>query len=203
MSFSAYGGVRKKVEFGEPLTPELAFVLSLLYMISSDRQLRSQEVGFLLSVVGGSRDGQGTFRVGMGDSLISRAIAYRSRVSVDAFLREAEPVLSNEQKTRVIINMADCALSDGPLTEEESRLLGKFVKAFGVSKNWYAMILEILGQKNDRAMFGLFGSGADGLAEDHLPGVAPTVMFKTPAAAKKGDGRAFEGFLAVGRLRPV
>lgn len=202
MSFSG-NALPKPCESDEPMTSELAFVLSLLYMISSDRQLRSQEVGFLLSVVGGSRDPQGTFRLGMGDSLVSRAIAYRSRMSVDGFLREAEPILTNDQKTRIIINMADCALSDGPLSEEESRLLGKFVRAFGVSKNWLAMILEILGQKNDRTVFGLFGCGPDGLGEDDLPGVGSNVAFKTPAAAKKGDGRAFEGFLAVGRLRPV
>jgi hypothetical protein len=202
MSFSA-DALRKTVDPGEPMTPELAFVLSLLYMISSDRRLRSQEVGFLLSVVGGIRDGRGTFQLGMGDTLVSRAIAYRSRISVDGFLREAEPILTNDQKTRIVINMADCALSDGPLSDEESRLLGKFVRAFGISKNWFAMILEILVQKNDRTVFGLFGCGPDGVREDDLPGIGSSVAFKTPAAARKGDGRAFEGFLAVGRLRPV
>lgn len=202
MSFSAYA-LRRPAVSGEPLTPELAFVLSLLYLISSDRQLRSQEVGFLLSVVGASRDAQGTFQIGLGDFLVSQAIAYRSRFSVDAFLRAAEPILTNDQKTRIIINMADCALSDGPLSEAESKILEKFVRSFGVSKNWYAMILEILRQKNDRTVFGLFGCSADGRAEDDLPGIAGVPVFKTPAAAKKGDGRAYGGFLAVGRLRPV
>lgn len=202
MSFSA-NVLHRPVESGVPMTPELAFVVSLLYLISPDRCLRSQEVGFLLSVVGGRREGQSTFRLGTGDSLVSRAIAYRSRIPVEDFLREAEPILGDDQKTRIIINMTDWALSDGPLTQGESRLLGKFVKAFGVSKNWFAMILEILGQKNDRTVFGLFGCGPDGRTEDDLPGMASAVAFQTPATARKGEGQAFRGFLSMGRVRPV
>lgn len=185
----------------QPLTPEFAFVLSMLYMISADGELKGQEVGFLLSVIGGQRDQTGTFRVGVNDSLVSRAIAYRSRVSVDAFLRKAGPVLSNDQKIRIVINMADCALSDGVLNDAEERMLAKFVKEFGVSKNWFAMIMELLRQKNDRSMFGPFGCGPESSGVASLPDLSAVTFGRLAGGANTDAPRRFEGFPTVARLR--
>lgn len=53
-----------KGDTGAQMTPHLAFAASLLYMMSADGEMDNEEVGHLLSVLGGSNDGNGTIGVG-------------------------------------------------------------------------------------------------------------------------------------------
>lgn len=48
-----------KSDSGEKMTPHLAFATSLLYMMSADGEMDNEEIGHLLSVLGGQDDGRG------------------------------------------------------------------------------------------------------------------------------------------------
>jgi uncharacterized tellurite resistance protein B-like protein len=48
-----------KGDSGEKMTPHLAFATALLYMISADGEMDNEEIGHLLSVLGGEDQGNG------------------------------------------------------------------------------------------------------------------------------------------------
>ena len=83
------------------LSPRLALAVGLLFMMSADGEIESEEIGQLQSVVGGDGD------------LIQSAIKYLRSTKYEQFLSDASVLLNSQQKLSVLINMADSLLSDG------------------------------------------------------------------------------------------
>jgi uncharacterized tellurite resistance protein B-like protein len=139
---------------GTEMTPHLVFVISLLYMMSADGEIDNEEVGQLLSVLGGQDDGNGTIGVGaQNEELFDAAIKYRKNNSVDTFLGVAVPLLSDAQKICILINLLDSSLADSTPEKEEQALFEKFIKAFGISENRFRPFFEVIAIKNDRSVF--------------------------------------------------
>jgi uncharacterized tellurite resistance protein B-like protein len=139
---------------GTDMTPHLAFVISLLYMMSADGEIDKEEVGHLLSVLGGEERSDGTIGVGgQNQALLDAAIKYRRNNSVDAFLSIAVPLLSDAQKICILINLIDSSLADGTPEPEEQALFGKFLNAFGISEARFRPFFEVVVLKNDRSVF--------------------------------------------------
>lgn len=143
-----------KSDAGEQMTPHLAFAVSLLYMMSADGEIDHEEVGHLLSVLGGQDQGDGTIGVGaQNEKLLNNAIKYRSKNSIDTFLAEVTPLLTDAQKMCMLINLIDSSLADGTPEPEEQVLFGKFLQAFQISEERFRPFFEVIVLKNDRSVF--------------------------------------------------
>lgn len=143
-----------KSDSGDKMTPHLAFATSLLYMMSADGEMDNEEVGHLLSVLGGQDDGSGTIGVGaQSRALLDSALKYRRSNSIDTFLQTAAPLLSDAQKMCILVNLIDSSLVDGQPEPEEQQLFGKFLSAFGISEERFRPFFEVIVLKNDRTVF--------------------------------------------------
>lgn len=126
----------------QPMTPKLAFAASLIYMMSADGQIEEEEIGQLVSALGGDRP------------LLDSALKYVRKSNVDAFLQQAAPVLSEPQKLCVLTNLCDSLLADGAAAPAEQVLFGRFLSAFGVTEDRFRPYFEVIALKNDRSVFG-------------------------------------------------
>jgi len=135
------------------MTPHLAFATSLLYMMTSDGEIDNEEVGHLLSVLGGEDSG-GSIGVGANNrQLLDSAQRYMRGHSIDEFLAEAAPLLSDSQKMCILVNLVDSSLSDGEAEPEEQALFGKFLQAFQIDEARFTPFFEVIVLKNDRSVF--------------------------------------------------
>lgn len=142
-----------KGDTGEEMTPHLAFATALLYMMSADGEIDNEEVGHLLSVLGGSKR-KGVIGVGQqNQALLDKAVQYRKSHSIDDFLSVVSPLLTDSQKMCMMMNLLDSSLSDGVAEPEEQALFNKFLQAFGISEERFKPFFEVIVVKNDRAVF--------------------------------------------------
>ncbi len=142
-----------KSDKSDQMTPHLAFAISLLYCMAADGEMDNEEVGHLLSVLGGESSG-GSIGVGANNRvLLENAQRYIRKNRPDAFLREATPMLSDAQKICILMNLVDSALSDGQPEREEQELISQFQVAFGISDERFAPFFQAIMIKNDRAVF--------------------------------------------------
>lgn len=143
-----------KGDSGEKMTPHMALATSLLYMMSADGEMDHEEIGHLLSVLGGERSADGSIGVGaQNQALLDSALKYRRKHSIDDFLKEATPLLSDAQRMCILVNLIDSSLADGQPEAEEQALFGKFMQAFGVSESRFTPFFEVIMLKNDRSVF--------------------------------------------------
>lgn len=143
-----------KSDSGEKMTPHLAFATALLYMMSADGEIDNEEVGHLLSVLGGQDDGKGSIGVGaQSQALLDSAVKYRRKNTLDTFLQEAAPILSDAQKMCILLNLIDSSLADGQPEPEEQAMFGQFLNAFGVSEERFRPFFEVIVTKSDRSVF--------------------------------------------------
>ncbi|MDF2960484.1 MAG: Tellurite resistance protein TerB [Paenibacillus sp.] len=137
----------------EGMTPHFAFATSLLYMMQSDGEMDHEEVGQLLSVLGGEEN-NGVIGVGANNrALLDRALKYIRSNSIEKFLSEAAPILTDAQKICILINLVDSSLADGQPEKEEQELFGKFLNGFGITEDRFTPFFEVIMLKNDRSVF--------------------------------------------------
>lgn len=142
-----------KGDSGDQMTPHLAFATSLLYMIAADGEFDNEEIGQLLAVLGGEKSG-GSIGVGANNrALLDSAQRYMSKNSIDQFLAEAAPLLSDAQKMCILTNLVDSSLSDGQAEPEEQAMFAKFLQAFEISEERFQPFFEVLALKHDRSVF--------------------------------------------------
>lgn len=142
-----------KGDSGDKMTPHKAFACALIYSMGADGEMDPEEVGHLLSVLGGANEG-GTIGVGANNrALLDSAIRYVRQNRPEQFLAEATPLLSDAQKMCILSNMVDSALSDGQAETQEQELIGRFQQAFGISDEKFRPFFEVIVMKNDRSVF--------------------------------------------------
>ena len=140
-------------EDNQEMTPHFAFAASLIYMIGSDGTVAPEEVGQLLSVLGGE-DSDGVIGVGANNQqLLDRAFKYYKKTQVDTFLSEITPILTDAQKMCMLTNLLDSSLSDGTAAPEEQELFNKFLQAFDISEERFKPFFDVIALKNDRSVF--------------------------------------------------
>ncbi|MBF0219689.1 MAG: TerB family tellurite resistance protein [Gammaproteobacteria bacterium] len=137
----------------DEMTPHLAFATGLLYMMGADGEMDNEEIGHLLSVIGGASEG-GSIGVGANNkALLDRAVKYSRKNSIDTFLTEVSPLLTEAQKLCMLVNMLDSSLSDGESEKEEQALFMKVINAFGISEETFKPLFDVIVLKNDRSVF--------------------------------------------------
>lgn len=149
--FDMFKGDKTRNESG--MEPHFAFATSLLYMMGADGEYDNEELGHLLSVLGGKNKGGTVYVGGNNDDLLEKAIKYVRKNSLDDFLREASPSLTDVQKMCILVNLIDSSLSDGEAEREEQVMFGKFLNAFGISEERFKPFFEVIVLKNDRSVF--------------------------------------------------
>ena len=131
------------------MTPHFAFATALLYCMAADGERDNEEVGHLLSVLGGSNDG-GSIGVGaQNQKLLDRAVQCVRTKSVDEFLAEAVPLLTDAQKICILCKLIDSALSDGEAEPEEQVLITKIQDASGIFDERFKPFFDVLMAKCD------------------------------------------------------
>jgi len=140
-------------EDNQEMTPHFAFAASLIYMIGADGTVAPEEVGQLLSVLGGE-DSDGVIGVGANNQqLLDRAFKYYQKTPVDTFLSEVTPILTDAQKMCMLTNLLDSSLSDGTAAPEEQELFNKFLQAFDISEERFKPFFDVIALKNERSVF--------------------------------------------------
>ena len=138
---------------GDQMTPHLAFATSLIYMMGADGKIDNEEVGQLLTVLGGEEK-NGAIGVGANNQkLLDSAVRYVRANPVDKFLSEAAPLLSDAQRICVLLNLLDSSLSNGQAEPEEQVMFDKFMKAFEVTEERFRPFFQVLVLKHDRSIF--------------------------------------------------
>ncbi|ASJ52500.1 MULTISPECIES: TerB family tellurite resistance protein [Brevibacillus] len=142
-----------KTDKGEEMTPHFGFACSLLYMMKSDGEMDHEEIGQLLAVLGGE-ESNGVIGVGANNrQLLENAMKYTRNNSIEKFLSEVTPLLTDAQKMCILVNLIDSSLADGQPEREEQELFGKFLTAFGISEDRFRPFFEVIVLKNDRGVF--------------------------------------------------
>ncbi|WP_433773512.1 TerB family tellurite resistance protein [Bacillus wiedmannii] len=149
--FDMFKGDKTRTENG--MEPHFAFATSLLYMMGADGEYDNEELGQLLSVLGGKNKGGTIYVGGNNDDLLEKAIKYIRKNSLDTFLKEAAPALTDAQKMCILVNLIDSSLSDGEAEREEQVMFGKFLQAFDISEERFKPFFEVIVLKNDRSVF--------------------------------------------------
>ena len=134
--------------------PVFCTVCSMLYLISSDGDLKPEELGQLLSVIGGKRDKDGSIIIGgQSKDFINQCFEHNKKVTVDEFLNKTKGILTTAQKLYIVTNMLDSSLSDGDGNNKEQALIDQFIKAFEIDLSTLSPIYLVLELKNDRNIF--------------------------------------------------
>jgi uncharacterized tellurite resistance protein B-like protein len=123
------------------LSPRLALAVGLLFMMSADGEIESEEIGQLQSVVGGDGD------------LIQSAIKYLRSTKYEQFLSDASVLLNSQQKLSVLINMADSLLSDGHADPTEEKIFIQALSSFGMTEDGFKPHFQTIALKNNRSIF--------------------------------------------------
>lgn len=118
------------------ITPHLALAASLLYMMSADGAIGTEEIGQLEAVIG---EFEGLQQV---------ALTYVRKVKRGEFLRAAGPVLTDSQKLCILTNVCDSMLSDGNVALLEDKLFVSMLEAFGYSENGFQIYYQAIETKN-------------------------------------------------------
>lgn len=119
------------------LTPPMALVASLLYMMSADGSMGEEEIGRLNAVVGSSQ------------ALLKASLQYVSRVRAPQFLEAAALLLDEQQRLCVLLNACDTMMSDRRVATGERSLFLRMQAAFGFDGKSFDVYLNILHLKND------------------------------------------------------
>ena len=126
------------------LTPTIAVATAMIYMMSSDGEIAEEEMHYLAMTLQSFGDPQ---------EIIDNASKYARKNNLDSYLKEANGMLSADQKMTILANLIDVLLSDGTAEEEEQELFYTFVEAFGVSDEEIQPYIDIISIKNDFAIF--------------------------------------------------
>jgi uncharacterized tellurite resistance protein B-like protein len=119
------------------LTPPLALVVSLIYMMAADGSMAEEEVGRLNATVGGS------------PALLKAGLRYVSKVRAPQFLAFAAPMLDERQRLCILLNACDTMMSDHKVVKVESDLFRRMLTSFEVTEKEFERYLNIIFLKND------------------------------------------------------
>jgi uncharacterized tellurite resistance protein B-like protein len=119
------------------LTPPLALVVSLLYMMSADGVMAEEEIGRLGAAVGAS------------PTLLKAGLRYVGKVRAPQFLELAVSMLDDNQRMCILLNVCDAMMADGDIDSAEESLFRRMLAAFSVESAGFEPYLNIIFLKND------------------------------------------------------
>jgi uncharacterized tellurite resistance protein B-like protein len=137
-------GFFDKFSSNTELTPAIALATSMIYMMASDGEIDDEEMNYLAVKL---------YAIGDAQELMSLSQKYSKKQDLEAFQKEANEKLTEDQKFTILANLIDILLADGDADEEEQNLFFSFVEAFGISEDDIQPYIDIISVKNDLASF--------------------------------------------------
>lgn len=123
---------------GEEMTPSRALVVGMLYMMSVDGEMAKEEIGQINSALRGSKH------------VLPQALKYVKRTKFPDFMNAVVPILNHQQRSCILVNVADCMMSDGRIDRLEQDLFRRMLSGFEVSESQFRKHFSHLTIKNDR-----------------------------------------------------
>ena len=123
---------------GGEMTPTRALVVSMLYMMSVDGEMAKEEIGQITAALRGSKN------------VLPEALKYVKKTKFPDFMSAVGPVLNHQQKSCILINVADCMMSDGRVDRLEQDLFRRMLTGFDISESNFKKHFSHLTIKNDR-----------------------------------------------------
>ena len=185
------------------MTPHLALAASLLYMMTSDGSIGTEEIGQLEAVLGEF------------EGLQQIALTYVRAVKRSEFLKVAAPLLSEKQKLYILTNVCDSMLADGNVAALEDKLFVSILKAFGFSENTFQPYYQVIEAKNikpfDTSKFKLStqhtrlmsGDGSEGEVFDNIVADGKSIQKAGESATAAPDQPIVNGAAAQGGMGSV
>jgi uncharacterized tellurite resistance protein B-like protein len=118
------------------ITPHFALAVSLLYMLTADGSIGTEEIGQLEAAINEF------------EGLQAVALKYVRSVKLPAFLNAAASKLTEDQKLFILANVCDSMMSDGEVAVLEDRVFISLVTAFGFTETAFASYYNVLEVKN-------------------------------------------------------
>ena len=137
-------GFFDKFSSNTELTPAIALATSMIYMMASDGEIDDEEMNYLAVKL---------YAIGDAEELIELSRKYSKKQDLEAFQKEANEKLTEDQKFTILANLIDILLADGDADEEEQNLFFSFSEAFGISQDDVQPYIDIISVKNDLASF--------------------------------------------------
>jgi len=137
-------GFFDKFSSNTELTPAIALATSMIYMMASDGEIDDEEMNYLAVKL---------YAIGDAEELMSLSQKYSKKQGLEAFQKEANEKLTEDQKFTILANLIDILLADGDADEEEQNLFFSFVEAFRISEDDIQPYIDIISVKNDLASF--------------------------------------------------
>ena len=137
-------GFFDKFSSNTELTPAIALATSMIYMMASDGEIDDEEMNYLVVKL---------YAIGDAEELIELSRKYSKKQNLEAFQKEANEKLTEDQKFTILANLIDILLADGDADEDEQNLFYSFVEAFGISEDDIQPYIDIISIKNDLASF--------------------------------------------------
>jgi uncharacterized tellurite resistance protein B-like protein len=137
-------GFFDKFSSNTELTPAIALATSMIYMMASDGEIDDEEMNYLAVKL---------YAIGDAEELIELSRKYSKKQDLEAFQKEANEKLTEDQKFTILANLIDILLADGDADEEEQNLFFSFSEAFGISEDDIQPYIDIISVKNDLASF--------------------------------------------------
>ena len=132
-----------KSDAGTEMTPHFAFVTALIYMIAADGEIQNEEIGQLLSVLGGEKSSNGVIGVGaQNEKLLRNAQKYVQSNSPDKFLEEAAPLLTDAQKMCILLTSVILCCLMVMQTQQNSNCSTNLCRDLELPKNASSLILK-------------------------------------------------------------
>ena len=137
-------GFFDKFSSNTELTPAIALATSMIYMMASDGEIDDEEMNYLAVKL---------YAIGDAEELMTLSQKYSKKQNLEAFQKEANEKLTEDQKFTILANLIDILLADGDASEDEQNLFFSFVEAFGISEDDIQPYIDIISVKNDLASF--------------------------------------------------
>jgi len=118
------------------ISNHLALAACIVYMMASDGNIGTEEIGRLQAAIGEYT------------GLQSVALKYVLKVKSAQFLSEVAPNLNTNIKLLILTNVCDTLLSDGVVEPAEKKLFASMLTAFGYSEKTFRSYYETLHIKN-------------------------------------------------------
>jgi len=118
------------------ISPHHALAIALLYMMTADGAIGSEEIGQLEAVIGEF------------EGLQKAALKYVRKTKVKQFLDQATPLLTAEQRLYILTNVCDSMLSDGNVALLENKLFQTILTSFGYSETSFESYYQTIEIKN-------------------------------------------------------
>jgi uncharacterized tellurite resistance protein B-like protein len=110
----------------------LTLACSLLYMMAADGNIAEEEIGQLQVVLGEF------------EGLQAVAMQTVRTVKMNVFLRQAAPLLTQDQKIMILSNVCDSMMSDGKINVIEDNLFQNMLAAFSVPMSGFKPFYETI-----------------------------------------------------------